>query len=71
MSTDSEWDTPSLPKCVADLTKKVDQRQHGPDDEAIDESLLDDEFNEGEPASKRPCLCFPNSIVRGDQRKYR
>ena len=43
-------------KCVADLTKKVDQRQHGPDDEPIDESLLDDEFNEGEPASKRPCL---------------
>ena len=43
-------------KCVADLTKKVDQRQHGPEDEPIDESLLDDEFNEGEPASKRPCL---------------
>ena len=43
-------------KCIADLTKKVDQRQHGPDDEPIDESLLDDEFNEGEPASKRPCL---------------
>ena len=43
-------------KCVADLTKKVYQRQHGPDDEPIDKSLLDDEFNEGEPASKRPCL---------------
>ena len=43
-------------KCVADLTKKVDQRQHGPDDEPIDESLLDDEFNEGKPASKQPCL---------------
>ena len=43
-------------KGVADLTKKVDQRLHGPDDEPIDESLLDDEFNEGEPASKRPCL---------------
>ena len=43
-------------KCVADLTKKVDQPQHGPDDEPIDESLLDDEFNEGEPASKQPCL---------------
>ena len=55
-------------KCVADLTKEVDQRQHGPDDEPIDESLLDDEFNEGEPASKRPCL---DAIVRGDQRKYR
>ena len=99
MSTDREWDTPSLTavseqddsqrsslitsaetnsvnsvllatmqemlKCVADLTKKADQRQHGPDDEPIDESPLDDEFNEGEPASKPGCLCFPN------QRKYR
>ena len=27
-------------KCVADLTKKVDQRQHGPDDEPIDKSLF-------------------------------
>ena len=43
-------------KCVADLTRKVDQRQHGPDDGPMDESLLDDEFNEGKPASKRPCL---------------
>lgn len=43
-------------KCVAHLIKKVDQRQHCPDDEPIDESLLENDFNEGEPTSKRPCI---------------